>query len=414
MLMRNVELERINRRCHPRLGKLIVGLSVGEVAEPALPADTPSDRICPQGRREGRPSQGGGIIVKAPTPDSSKSCPEALGIGKRQLLTRPHPLIDGRLAYRVFREGRLPEVTVCIASRAGNSIFGISDRMLTSGDIQFEPTEGSKIVGLTNSMFMMTAGDAGLSAQIGSPMVLEIINRVQLAPQNWWTAREVADLYIKYYNEIRQRRAEDAILRPLYMDRSSFAANQSSMDSRLVNDISRELLNFRMPNVSAITAEIDPTGAHIYLVDTGETNALEATCMDSVGFVAIGSGGRHASSQFMFARHAWNAPVADTLFLSYYAKRKAEVAPGVGQGTDMVVVGPGVGTLALVQPEIVDKLETEYNRVIRAEKRGFARAKVEVNKYVQELQGQAAPGQQPPPPPASDGGTTPSNGPKTG
>ena len=59
------------------------------------------------------------------------------------------------------------EVTVCIAARAETLIVGTSDRMLTSGDVQFEPSAGMKLIPLTNSLFMMTAGDAGLQAQIG-------------------------------------------------------------------------------------------------------------------------------------------------------------------------------------------------------------------------------------------------------
>jgi hypothetical protein len=305
-----------------------------------------------------------------------------------------------------------PEVTVCIAARAENVIFGISDRMLTSGDVQFEPTAGSKLFGMTNSLFAMTAGDAGLQANILSAVNVEVQERITREPTNWWLIRDVADLYIKHYNIIRKKRAEDAILGPLYLNSGSFVTNQNALNAELVGNISKELLNFSMPRVSAIIAGLDPTGTQIYLVDMGETNAMEAACLNAVGFVAIGSGGRHASSQFMFARHAWNAPFADTLFLSYYAKRKAEVAPGVGQGTDMVVIGPGLGTLTVVDDRTIRKLETEYQKVIQTEKHGFSGAKEAIKQHVEDLQKQQTAGPQQPPPPKTNGGTTPPDGPK--
>lgn len=300
--------------------------------------------------------------------------------------------------------GGLLKATVCIAARAGLFIIGAADRMLTAGDVQFEPTSGSKILPLSNSMFMMTAGDSGLQAQLATLVMEEVAERIQKQPADWWLLREAADLYIKHYNEIRNKRAEDALLSPLNLDRSSFISSQPVMNERLLNDTARELLNFRMPSVSAIFAGHDPKGPHIYLVGESDSNSLESACLDSVGFVAIGSGGRHASSQFMFARHAWNAPMADTLFLTYYAKKKSEVAPGVGRGTDMVMTGPGTASYITVAPPAMDRLEAEYKRVNTAETRSFLKGKQGIQHYVEELerQAQAAAPQQQTPPKAPD------------
>jgi hypothetical protein len=234
-------------------------------------------------------------------------------------------------------------VTVCIAARAGNIVVGASDRMLTSGDIQFEPSAGTKIYALSNSMFMMTAGDSALHAEMTGMVIREIAARIVAEPQNWWRVSEAANLYVKYYNLVKNKRAEDAILVPLHLDEQSFIANQRTMSEDLVKDLAKELLNFQIPDVSAIFAGLDPDGCHIYTVYNNEAN-----CVDNVGFAAIGIGERHASSQFMFARHAWNSPFSDTLLLTYYAKRKAEVAPGVGNGTDMMMVGPTLGSLTPV------------------------------------------------------------------
>jgi hypothetical protein len=70
-------------------------------------------------------------------------------------------------------------MTVCIAARAERIVIGATDRMLTAGDVQFEPSAGSKIILLSSSIFMMTAGDAALQAEI-SGMVLKEISDLSL------------------------------------------------------------------------------------------------------------------------------------------------------------------------------------------------------------------------------------------
>ena len=56
-------------------------------------------------------------------------------------------------------------MTVCIAAIAGKTVIGASDRLVTAGDVQFEPSR-PKIRALTNSVVVMTAGDAWLQAEV--------------------------------------------------------------------------------------------------------------------------------------------------------------------------------------------------------------------------------------------------------
>jgi hypothetical protein len=227
---------------------------------------------------------------------------------------------------------------------------------------------------------MMTAGDAALQAEITALVLKEISDRIAREPKNWWTVSEAADLYVKYYNFIRNKRAQNEILSPLHLDGQSLLANQKTMSDRLVNDLAKELLAFELPNVATIFAGIDLSGSHIYSVHNNEVN-----CVDNVGFAAIGIGARHASSQFMFARHAWNSPFPETLLLTYYAKRKAEVAPGVGIGTEMVMAGPHLGSLMPLGVHVIKKLDQEYRKIIRSEATAFTSSKNAMAGYVVEL-----------------------------
>jgi len=128
-------------------------------------------------------------------------------------------------------------VTVCIAARAQGMIVAASDRMLTSADIQFEPSVGTKVWGLTNSIFMLTAGDAALQGELYPLVRDEIIEMIRQQPQKWMAVSEAADMYVKYYNQIRTKRATNEILAPLQLDLNSFLANQRTMSDHIVTDL---------------------------------------------------------------------------------------------------------------------------------------------------------------------------------
>lgn len=362
-------------------------VSRGNLRSDAIPGIS-RECFCSEWRFEGREGQSESANPPAAACNSQVSGQKALGIAsKRRLLTRPRSLTDDRFLPRNQRV-EYPEVTVCIAARAGNVIFGASDRMLTSGDVQFEPSAGTKIIQVTTSMFVMTAGDAALQAEVVGALMREVAARIQKDQASWFRVQDAADIYVEKYNEARNKRAESAILSPLFLDRHSFVSDQKMLAENLASDISKELLNFSMPGIAAIVAGLDSEGSHIYLIQEGETTALEANCVDSVGFASIGMGRRHASSQFMFARHAWNSPIADTLLLTYHAKKKSEVAPGVGLGTDMVMVN-GLGGFTVIGDHVLGKLEQEHQKITEEENSAFAKARGEISRYVEEIGKQA-------------------------
>ena len=91
--------------------------------------------------------------------------------------------------------------------------------------------------------------------------------------------------------------------------------------------------------------------AHIYLANDGEI-----TCQDRVGFAAIGIGTSHAESEFMFAGHNVNNFFPETVRTAYFAKRRAEVAPGVGKATDMFMI-TNLGKYAEIGEHVLDALK---------------------------------------------------------
>lgn len=252
-------------------------------------------------------------------------------------------------------------VTVCVAAMCefnGHSlIIGASDRMVTAGDIQFEPQQ-PKIFDITSSIVIMTAGDSAMQAEILQEVRREAHAQVTADPSKWLDVQYIATLYSKYYTMVRLRKAESVVLAPLGLDVDTYISRQKQMSDTFIRQVATELYNFDAPHVAAIITGVDSSGAHIYVA-----HDADISCLDKVGFAAVGIGSGHADSQFMFSGHTRMRPYPETLLLTYAAKKRAEVAPGVGEATDMFVIGSDVGSYRPLNEVIIGVLETIYKGV---------------------------------------------------
>jgi len=282
-------------------------------------------------------------------------------------------------------------VTVCVAAICDNStVVGAADRMITAGDVEFEPPQ-TKIEAMTTSIAVMIAGDTGLQVEILYELRAQIKAHVVATPTQWLKVKDAANWYYEHFKNARNVRAERALLIPLGLDRNSFISRQQQMDSVLVNKLAGELVNFQPSEIEAIFAGVDDDGAHIYVVDNKGVSVR-----DAVGFAAIGAGYWHSNSAMMFAEHVKRKPMPDTLFLTYAAKRRAEVAPGVGAGTDMFMIGPPLGSYFAIGDHVLEELKGIYERTRQRAAISQETARTEVNKYVEELgkQSKATSGEQ--------------------
>ena len=148
------------------------------------------------------------------------------------------------------------------------------------------------------------------------------------------------------------------------------------MDAAIVDQITRDMIAYQLPSMSVIFAGVDERGTHIYVVEDNELR-----CNDGVGFAAIGSGARHAETQLSLAGHAWNSPNYHALLLTYMAKKRAELAPGVGKLTDLFVIGPGLGMSAAIHTNLVKKVDVEYRKIKKSEERALRSSMNEMEKF---------------------------------
>lgn len=276
-------------------------------------------------------------------------------------------------------------MTVCVAAITEKSmVFGAADRMLTAGDIQFEPAI-PKVFLLTNSIVALLAGDSALQTEIMQSVKFQVQRKVSENPKQWLPVGNVALIYAEVYRRARQRRTTNEVLAPLGLDANTFIGRQKEMDTDLVKHIASELVNYEMAPVQSIITGVDQEGPHLFVVNNGQVS-----CLDSVGFAAIGAGYWHANSQFMFGGHARWKPVPETLLLTYAAKKRAEVAPGVGEATDMFSIGPTPGSFFAIPEDVLASVDAIYQRIREKNNATIREGNEEVTDYVNKIAAAAA------------------------
>jgi len=76
--------------------------------------------------------------------------------------------------------------------------------------------------------------------------------------------------------------------------------------------------------------------------------------------------------------------------LVYSAKKRAEVAPGVGSDTDMFFIDPP-GTYFEIGEHVLNKLEDCYQGITKSADDSRKAANGEINKFIAEIQATAVP-----------------------
>jgi len=234
-------------------------------------------------------------------------------------------------------------MTVCIAAICQNEVIVMaSDRMLTgNGDIEFESSETSSgdsfVIKVTpvnskKSIAVMMAGHTSLQTEIVNELIHTVYDTEQ-KNQKTWSVKEVVNLHIEVYNKIRSKRAEIAILSPFGLTMEKFLAEQKNLSDSFIEKVRSDISTFQLDAIETNIVGHDDFGPHIYTL-----YGNRPICCDGFGFTAIGTGAKHAESQFMLNGYSRIVPQEDALWMVYMAKRKSEIAPGVGKATDLFVM----------------------------------------------------------------------------
>jgi hypothetical protein len=253
-------------------------------------------------------------------------------------------------------------------------VFGVAaavacDRMITAGDIQYEPQQ-MKFAAMTPRVLISIAGDYS----IHSEALLD--TRKQIGIDTNTHPKNVALLYGKAIQAIKRRQAEDLHLAPLGMNTDTFLAQQRELLDSVANHLTDQLQKYQGEDVEALVVGSDGHDVLLYSVDTKGMIYY----LNDVGFGAIGIGAWHAKSRLMQNGYVNAAFYPQALAAAYAAKKSAEVAPGVGKHTDMRLVLKD--EISLVMPEILEKLESLYEDYERNHKEQTQRAITELAAFI--------------------------------
>jgi 20S proteasome alpha/beta subunit len=255
-------------------------------------------------------------------------------------------------------------MTICIVgicdsvNGTAKTAIAIADRMVTAGDTEFEQAAFSKITRLTENCVVLSAGSALVPTELFNATRSKFSGMP--APSIFEIVQEIKRNFVR----LRTIRAEERYFRPLGLTVKDFLENQRSLDNTLVVRLSKYLEDARLggqAGLQILVAGRDSTGSHIHFVADPGTSE----CFDSIGYCSIGSGERHADSALIVNDYHIAQPLNKALYLIYEAKKRAEVAPGVGRMyTDVTIISDtGIINLTADQIKELQKVFDKHTEV---------------------------------------------------
>jgi len=236
--------------------------------------------------------------------------------------------------------------------------------------IEFEHTK-QKIFPLSSTCVALTAGNA--------LRPIEIIPRIQATiAKNSGTA-EIANNAKNIYQVLRADHAEDAILKPRSITKEIFYTQGANIfPVGLFQAIDNDFALYRY-NLNLLITGVDGGGGHIFSVsDPGVCH-----CFDSIGFHATGVGDLHATQVFIAHRYKISYSINEAINIVYAAKKAAEVAPGVGSATDMLIINQN--EVAQLHDEVMSEIENIYSTESISPIDQITNKTTRLNKFIEDL-----------------------------
>lgn len=243
-------------------------------------------------------------------------------------------------------------MTVCVAALCQNGgeahAVVASDRMVTLGGfIEFEHAV-PKMTQTSSHAIAMVAGDALVGTRLARDVAAALAGSNPPLVQ-------IAQHLAAAYEQTRKVSLQQNVLTPRGLSLGEFYNRHTSLNPNIVAMIDQHLVQHNL-GVELLLAGVDQDGAHIFTVmNPGPPEVLH----DTIGYAATGSGAIHALQALIGFRHSAAADYHATVFRAYAAKRRAEVAPGVGHDTDMAVISQA-GVHVLTDDEL-QQLSVIYN-----------------------------------------------------
>jgi len=256
-------------------------------------------------------------------------------------------------------------LTVCIAAigtwldgnRTREVIILAGDRMITAGNIrEYELQEQTKLAWYRNNVAVMMAGSVD--------QLLEAFNSVVSRLGHDATVAELSKALADEIQNSRRRDIERIHFEPYNLTIDQFIKRQKEWTPDFWERLNTVIDDSEADIGEVIVAGFDPDGAaHLYSIE----GAGRERPWRSTGYCAIGIGWRHAEAEFAHARFSPKREWIQTMRITFFAKKRAEEAPGVGYSTDLWYVTPAGASYFPPGGNIVSLLDHMYSLSVNAE-----------------------------------------------
>ena len=215
--------------------------------------------------------------------------------------------------------------------------------------VEFETSE-RKIEQIGTRCVVMAAGNS-----VNATEIIEGVRR-KLGGNPNPAITEVAEIFREEYATVKYKMANETVIMPtigadfarfrsIGVPLSTYLEKQAGMFQNISIQCSQQSLG-----TDLLIAGLDDSGAHLFHVANPGVRAQ----LDKLGYAAIGSGGIHAMIRLSLGGQTRSRDLLDTLADVYNSKRAAEVAPGVGEATDVAVLDSGIYFCSLA---VLDELK---------------------------------------------------------
>jgi 20S proteasome alpha/beta subunit len=254
-------------------------------------------------------------------------------------------------------QSTIPPMTVCIAAICdkGKAVVMAADRGVTHGNQLSSDGPDRKI----NEVAYHAA-----IAVANQPLGANFVGQFDPKELSKLTVKEVANKICAALQALRIERIEIELLArhgKRWLNYASFE-NECYLareKTPILGELWQKVNDYDLKS-RVIVAGVDNQGAMIYKT----TNEMQSPIpQEQPGFVAIGSGEGLAMGKLMSrSRLIKECPVAEALYFVYEAKKMAELAPGVGKETDLLIIRDGVKWINKSAIQELDMVHSKMNQ----------------------------------------------------
>lgn len=224
-------------------------------------------------------------------------------------------------------------MTICIAALCedGNGVVLAADHMITAAippmQYQFEKKEPVKIHQMGIGSFAMFSGDVVVGTSVIQETAAAVLNN------GITNVAGIADIAKNTFARKRLSAIEQQHFTPRGLNLEQYYANQHQLVPALVQLLDSALLETNL-GVDFILAGWNGNGYSIYAV----ADPSVATCLDAIGYHAVGSGSPHAFYGFLVEEYSASLSRGEAREKITNIKHMSEKAPGVGLQTSYLVL----------------------------------------------------------------------------